>query len=193
MAVGAGAVRREKQMRAIAIADDDFMVGQLSPGPVDLLLCLGDIWDVTIEKARATYYPVKIFGVRGNHDGYEPLPGYVTPLHCTVEHFSGLSFGGFNGSWRYKPRGYHLYDQEEVSRMLRSFPRVDVFIAHNSPRGFHERDDDAHQGFDGFIEYIRRERPRYFIHGHQHLSATTQIEETTLIGVFGEVIIDLEE
>jgi Icc-related predicted phosphoesterase len=180
-------------MRAVAIADDDDLVGHLKPGAVDVLLCLGDLWDSSIEKAYASYFPRKIFVVRGNHDGVGPLPSYVTPLHYTLESHGGLTFGGFGGSWRYKPRGHHLYDQDEVSRMFRAFPRVDVFIAHNSPRGYHERDTDVHQGFDGFRDYILRAKPRYFIHGHQHLDMVTQIEETTLIGVYGEKVIDLGE
>lgn len=178
-------------MRAIAIADDDSMVGRLTPGPIDLLLCLGDLCDSTIERAYAKYFPKRILAVRGNHDGIGDFPGGVTPLHYSIDTYAGMTFGGFGGSWRYKPRGHHLYDQDEVVRMFRSFPRVDVFIAHNSPRGFHERGGETHQGFDGFVEYIRRTRPRFFIHGHQHLNSVTQIEETTLIGVFGEKVIDL--
>ena len=127
----------------------------------------------------------------GNHDFDAPFQPFVTSLHLTIESYLGMTFGGFNGSWRYKPRGPHLYDQAEVVRLLRSFPRVDVFVAHNSPKGFHERDDDVHQGFDGFLDYIERTHPRYFIHGHQHLNLTTRIGGTTLIGVYGEANIDI--
>jgi hypothetical protein len=38
-------------MQAIAIADDDSLVGNLESEPVDLLLCLGDLLDASIEKA----------------------------------------------------------------------------------------------------------------------------------------------
>ena len=178
-------------MRAVAIADDDSLVGHLKPGGFDLLLCLGDLWDASLEKTYARYAPRKAFGVRGNHDGNGPFPDCVTSLHCTVEEYGGLRFGGFNGSWRYKPRGHHLFEQEEVSLMLRHFPRVDVFVAHNSPRGVHERDGDTHQGFDAFLTYIETAKPGYFIHGHQHLSARTRIGETEVIGVFGEAIIEI--
>ena len=179
-------------MRAIVIADDDSLVGHLEPGPIDLLVSLGDLWDASIEKAFARYQPRKAFGVRGNHDTDAPFARYVTPLHYTIEEFGGLRFGGFNGSWRYKPKGHHLYDQEEVARMLRHFPRVDVFVAHNSPRGIHERGGDTHQGFEGFLSYIETTQPRYFIHGHQHLNKTTRIGATTVIGVFGEAILEIE-
>ena len=75
--------------------------------------------------------------------------------------------------------------------MLREFPRVDVFIAHNSPSGVHERDDDVHQGFEAFKYHIDRARPSYFIHGHQHLKQVSEIGETQIVGVFGEERINL--
>ncbi len=179
-------------MRIIAIADDDSLIGHLETEPIDLLLCLGDLWDGSIEKAYGAYRPRKTFGVRGNHDTDAPFAPYVTPLHYTIEDYGGLKFGGFNGSWKYKPRGHHLYEQDEVVRMLKHFPRVDVFVAHNSPKGIHERGDDTHQGFEGFLSYIETARPRYFIHGHQHLNGVTSIGDTQVIGVFGERILVID-
>ena len=76
--------------------------------------------------------------------------------------------------------------------MMRGFPQVDVFVAHNSPRGLHERDSDVHQGFDGLLAYVERAKPRLFIHGHQHLDATTVLGDTTIISVFGERLIKIE-
>ncbi len=179
-------------MRAIVMADDDEMVGQLDVESVDLLICLGDLWEVTLKRARLRYRPKKFFAVRGNHDAIAPFPAFITPLHNKQECYRGMTFGGFEGCWRYKPRGLYLYEQAEVSVALRAFPRVDVFVAHNSPRGFHERDDDGHQGFDGFRDYIERVQPRYFFHGHQHMNQTSRIGKTELIGVFGEVLIELK-
>ncbi|MCW1886532.1 hypothetical protein OKA04_17470 [Luteolibacter flavescens] len=69
---------------------------------------------------------------------------------------------------------------------------MDIFIAHNSPAGIHERDDHVHQGFDAFLKYIETSRPRYFLHGHQHLRQTTMIGDTRVIGVLGEEVIEVE-
>ncbi|WP_367871420.1 metallophosphoesterase [Luteolibacter sp. Populi] len=178
-------------MMLILIADDDMQVGLLEETPTDLLVSLGDLWDGTIEKAMLRYSPEKVFAVRGNHDSNAPFAPFVTPLHGVVAEHGGLRFGGFGGCWRYKPRGHHLYDQEEVSAVLDAFPAVDVFIAHNSPRGIHERDDEVHQGFDAFLRYIERVKPAYFIHGHQHVNAFTRCGDTTVIGVFGERLLEI--
>lgn len=178
-------------MLAALIADDDSLVGHLNPGPVDVLISLGDLWDSTIAKAAERYRPSRIFAVRGNHDTAAPFAAEVTPLHLKVASHNGLTFGGFDGSWRYKPRGHHLYDQEEAVILLQSFPRVDVFMAHNSPRGIHERDEEVHQGFDALLDYVRKHQPAYLLHGHQHLNAVSHIGATQVIGVYGERIMEI--
>jgi uncharacterized protein len=72
----------------------------------------------------------------------------------------GLTFGGFQWSWKYKPRGNYLYEQNQVEMALKDFPPVDVFVTHNSPRGVHDKEDDTHYGFEAFNDYIKTKCPR---------------------------------
>jgi len=74
---------------------------------------------------------------------------------------------------------------------MEKFPPVDIFIAHNSPKGVHERDQDIHQGFDAFNDYIERANPLYFIHGHQHTNMLSQINNTRILSVYGEKALEL--
>lgn len=173
-------------LRTEVIADDDWQVGKRVGGEADLLLSCGDLCDRSIERAHLAYGCRRGFAVRGNHDTDGPFPTGIDDLHLTAHEFGGLRFGGFCGCWRYKPRGCHLWEQHEVAALLKNFPAVDVFVAHNSPRGIHECDTDVHRGFEHFRDYIDRARPRYFIHGHQHLERTIQHGDTLIIGVFGE-------
>ena len=179
-------------LRMVAIADDDTLVGKTPGSEADLLLSCGDLWDQTILRASQLYRCRGAFAVRGNHDADAPFPPGIDDLHITVREFEGLRFGGFRGCWRYKPRGHHLWEQWEVGELLKDFPPVDVFVAHNSPRGVHECDAEVHQGFDDFWDYIDRARPRYFIHGHQHLDRITQHGDTLIVGVFGERFIAID-
>lgn len=179
-------------MKLVVIADDDSLIGTAECGPVDLLISLGDLYDGAIQRAIDRYRPRKTFAVRGNHDTDGPFPDAVTDLHLSLQKFEGVRFGGFAGSWRYKPRGHHLFEQIEVTSMMRGFPAVDVFIAHNSPFGIHQRDSDIHQGFEGFVNYIDRAKPRLFLHGHQHLDCTTVRGDTSIVGVYGERVIHLQ-
>jgi Icc-related predicted phosphoesterase len=103
----------------------------------------------------------------------------------------GLRFGGLNGCLQYKPRGAFLYFQEEVDAFLESFPPVDVFISHNSPRGVHDRDDEVHTGFSGINRYIERVAPRLLLHGHQHNERETLVGQTRVIGIYGWKVIEV--
>jgi predicted phosphodiesterase len=179
-------------MRTILISDDDLLVGKLQADRCDVLICLGDLWEQTIARAVALYKPNHALGVRGNHDRPGPFPPPFRDVHLEVAEIEGIRFGGFNGSWKYKPVGHHLHQQEEVSMMLEGFPAVDVFVAHNSPRGVHEKDDDVHQGFLAFRDYIERVQPRYFLHGHQHVDQISVLGETKVVGVYGEKALDLD-
>lgn len=179
-------------MQIVAIADDESLVGRLDCQSPDILISLGDMYDVAIKRAVEHYRPGRTLAVRGNHDPDCPLSSGVTDLHITLQTIDGVRFGGFKGSWKYKSRGHHMFEQEEVSRLMRVFPAVDVFIAHNSPFGIHQRDSDVHQGFHGFVDYIHRTRPSLFLHGHQHVDQATVVGDTTVLGVFGERAIHIQ-
>ena len=178
-------------MNLLVLADDDGVRHDLTAQPADLVISLGDVADLVIlEAARLAECP-RIFAVRGNHDSGGAFPPSIIDLHLVVQTVDGVRFGGFNGSWRYKPRGHYLYEQEEAERLLAGFPTVDVFVAHNSPRNIHERDTEVHIGFEAFNRYIEREQPRLFLHGHQHVNQDTPVGHTQIIGVYGQRRIQL--
>jgi Icc-related predicted phosphoesterase len=99
--------------------------------------------------------------------------------------FRGLRFGGFCGSWKYKPRGNYLFENSEVEKFLAGFPAVDIFVTHNSPRLVHDREDDVHLGFAAFNQYIQRAKPKLMLHGHQHENVESLIGSTRVIGIYG--------
>ena len=177
-------------MKLAVIADDD-----TCPIPtgdsVDALVSCGDVIDDYIFYSARKLNAPPILAVKGNHDSSAEFPEEIVDLHLNVHEFRGIRFGGFNGSWKYKPRGNYIYEQDEVERFLRGFPTVDVFVAHNSPWGVHDRDDDIHYGFKAFNEYIEKQQPSLFLHGHQHVNSETTIGNTRVVGVFGFRTIEL--
>lgn len=172
-------------MKLLIIADTEMTQVAISEAPVDVLISCGDLWDSVIERTAKQCGAALVLAVKGNHDSNEPFPSPVVNLHLKTHTLNGTTFGGFGGSWRYKPRGHHLYEQEEVSTLLAEFPPVDVFVAHNSPRHIHDRDDDVHFGFDAFSDYIERAKPPLFLHGHHHVNRQTTLGQTKIIGVYG--------
>ena len=178
-------------MRLLVLADMDDFHWTHGGGQADVLLACGDVVDQVIIEAAQAYGCSTVFAVKGNHDGNAPFASPIVDLHLQVVEYGGLRFGGMNGSWRYKPRGYFLYEQSEVERMLRDFPPVDVFVSHNSPRGIHDREDEVHFGFEALNAYIARAKPRLVLHGHQHVARETQTGDTKVVGVYGHRLIEV--
>jgi Icc-related predicted phosphoesterase len=172
-------------MNLLLLADDESCERNLSDDPVDVVIACGDLDDAFITRVAERVGATHVLAVKGNHDSSGSFPNPIIDLHLREFVINGIRFGGFAGAWRYKPRGNYLFDQDEVAQLLADFPPVDVFVAHNSPRRIHDRDDDVHLGFDAFVNYIDRANPMFFIHGHQHVNRETRYRNTTIIGVYG--------
>jgi Icc-related predicted phosphoesterase len=175
----------EIPIHLLVIADIEDLRWKHSTGKADILLSCGDVSDHVILEAADAFKCRAIFAVKGNHDSSHPFPDPIVDLHRISDKCSGVTFGGFNGAWKYKPRGWYLYDQSEVEEYLAIFPGTDIFISHNSPRGIHDRNDGIHTGFDGLTSYIARAKPKILVHGHHHVNKETTCGETQVIGVHG--------
>lgn len=167
------------------IADDDLTIGSMPEVRVDLLVSCGDLADDSILRAAGRCAPKHILAVKGNHDSDAHFPTPIINLHLKTFSYRGITFGGFGGAWKYKPRGHHLYEQIEVESSLKDFPEVNVFVAHNSPAQIHDQDDMVHSGFTAFNSYILRHRPKLFLHGHQHVIKETILGSTRVVGSYG--------
>jgi predicted phosphodiesterase len=178
-------------MKLLILADIDDLHWKHGSGQADALLSCGDVFDRVILEAAEAYGCGFIGAVKGNHDSAEAFVPPITNLHLQVREYQGVRLGGLSGSWRYKPRGHHLYRQDEVQEYLADFPPVDVFLSHNSPRMVHDKEDEVHYGFEGLNSYISRAKSKVVIHGHQHVDKETLMEGTRVIGVFGHRLLDV--
>lgn len=85
----------------------------------------------------------------------------------------------------------------KTRRAVKKAGGVDIILTHAPPRGCGDGDDPAHRGFECFNRLIEEYRPRYFIHGHQHLNYRTfsqrviQRGETTVINACGRYELEL--
>jgi predicted phosphodiesterase len=141
-------------MNLLVIADDESVGLQVPECNVDALVSCGDLPDELIFKVAKKCHCKEILAVKGNHDSSAAFPAPIRDLHLNVLPFRGVKFGGFCGSWKYKPRGNYLFENFEVERLLADFPPVDIFVTHNSPRLVHDREDDVHMGFAAFNQYL---------------------------------------
>lgn len=178
-------------MRLLVLADIDDLHWRHDTGQADVVVSLGDTADSLIFEAAQAFGCRTIFAVKGNHDTPAAFPAGITDLHLKTVPLGGLTFGGFNGSWKYKPRGHFLYEQSEATALIERLPAVDVFLSHNSPRHIHDKEDETHYGFDALYTYITRHQPRLLLHGHQHVNQETSLGGTRIVGVYGHRMVEL--
>lgn len=165
----------------------------LAEHSVDLIVTLGDLSLFDIQELQ-TITDIPKLGVYGNHDSgnYMSTLG-ITNLHLQTAELRGIRFGGFEGSVRYKQDPTApMMTQEEALIALSDFPPVDVMLAHAPPRGIHDEDEPAHQGFDALREYVLRCAPRYLLHGHTYPATNeTELGRTTVRYIHEDEVLTL--
>lgn len=180
-------------MTILVIADDEGVIHTVPRVRADVLISCGDLPECVILTVAERVGSPPILAVKGNHDSAAPFDPFISDMHLRTQAIRGVTFGGFAGSWKYKPRGHFLFEQPEVCDALRTFPAVDIFVAHNSPRGIHDQEDDVHFGFSAFATYIADHQPTLFLHGHQHRNVESVIGRTRVIGVYGHRILAAQD
>ena len=83
---------------------------------------------------------------------------------------------GLGGSMRYRP-GPHQYTEKQmrkrVSKLWFQLLRkggFDILVTHSPAYQMNDGRDLPHQGFQIFRTLIEKYRPKYFLHGHVHMS-----------------------
>jgi Icc-related predicted phosphoesterase len=74
---------------------------------------------------------------------------------------------------------------------------LDILITHAPPFGIHDDKTLAHRGFKEFLEFMKRYRPAYLIHGHTapdsaNEMATSHYLSTRIMNTNNYRILDIE-
>lgn len=142
-----------------------------------LMLSCGDLkasylsFLVTMGRARLLY-------VHGNHDtGYDRNP--PEGCECIDDKLvvvNGLRILGLGGSLAYNG-GKHQYTEQQMRMRIwkagwavRRAGGVDIVLTHAPPRGVGDAGDLAHMGFEAFLPFLDKYRPKYLVHGHVHMN-----------------------
>lgn len=166
---------------------------------VGLVLSCGDLpydyLEFLVDAVRAP-----LVYVRGNHD--RPVETEARVIRAPwggvdadgkVVEVAGLMVLGLGGSPRYAPKGENQYTEGEMRlRLLRLLPALwgrkiragkglDILLTHAPPRGVHDAADPAHQGFQVFLDLIKRWKPKLHLHGHTPPRPSFPTE--TMVGV----------
>ena len=169
-------------MKILAIADkesrnlwDFYAPGKLDG--IDLIISCGDL-NPNYLSFLATFTHAPILYVRGNHDDkYEEIPpdGCIC-IEDDIYVHEGVRILGFGGCLRYKI-GINQYEQKEmrhkVRRMwfkLRKHKGFDILVTHAPARHIGDDTDRCHQGFEVYKDVLDKYSPKYYLHGHVHMS-----------------------
>ena len=177
-----------------------------SPGCLadfDLILACGDLRRVYLE-FLVTMARCPLVYVRGNHDD-EYLTAPPEGCVCAEDRIvtvNGVRILGLGGSYRYK-NGECMYTEQQMLRRIRRLRFAirkaggfDILLSHAPLRGLHDFDTLSHRGFECFGPLLDEYRPRYFVHGHIHLTYGRDIPQldrygdTTVVNAYDHCIIE---
>ena len=185
-------------------------------GDVGLIISCGDLPYDYLE-FLITVLDRPLYYVHGNHDpavyvtadgqrstviaGGEPLGGRVLLA-------GGLILAGLDGSIQYNRDSPYQFTQRamdwharrlSLQLMLSRLRRgrwLDILVTHSPPFGVGDGPDAAHVGFRAINTLIRRFRPRYLLHGHQHVyrgpKPGVRVGSTLVLNVFPYRALDVE-
>lgn len=154
-----------------------------------------------------TMLNIPLLYVPGNHDGIylknkpdgcEDIDGKIITIH-------GLTIMGLGGCMQYNKGPFQYTDKEMSRRFLKMKfalwrkKKIDIFVGHSPAQGICDGDDLCHMGFSAFKKILDIYQPRFFLHGHQHLSyggrskRVFQYEKTTIINSEGYYLFDFDD
>jgi len=179
-------------MKFLAVSDEIDEQLLATPPPeraagVRLIVSCGDLPSDYLE-SLADRFRVPLLYVRGNHDRRYGVPPPGENIDGRIVAVAGLRVLGFEGCMWYNGEGVQYTEREMWWRVLRARAAawrsrgVDVVVAHASPFGVHDGRDRAHTGYRAFWGVLRALRPRYFVHGHNHLSYVPKGTRVTTVG-----------
>lgn len=177
-------------------------------GRLDLIVSCGDL-DPRYLEYLVSELNVPLLYVAGNHDaGYrEHPPEGCDDIDGHAVVIGGLRIAGIAGSPRYNagPEAYQFSERQFSWRSRRLAyhlhgAHIDLMVSHAAPLHHDprlDRPDPAHRGVAAFRRFALRHRPRFWLHGHNHLldqraSRISAVGETTVINVYGHYELDTE-
>lgn len=197
-------------MKILAIADEeskylwDFFDKSKLEG-IDLIISCGDLHSHYLS-FLATFTSAPVLYVHGNHDyRYEQIP----PDGCTciedkIYVHNGVRILGLGGSMCYTG-GPHQYTERQMRKRVRKLwwqllrhKGFDILVAHAPAYELNDGEDLPHQGFEVFNQLMDKYRPKFFLHGHVHMSygrrhkRYDKYEDTHVINAYERCVFDFE-
>lgn len=173
---------------------------------VDLILSAGDLKPEYLS-FLTTMYAIPVLYVHGNHDGKyarKPPEGCIC-IDDDLYVYNGIRILGLGGSMRYHGGGYQYTDAEMRKRVKKLWWKIfrhggfDILLTHAPAYELNDGRDLPHQGFQEFVRLMDKYKPRFFVHGHVHMSygrnhkRYDKYQDTHIINAYEKCIFDYED
>lgn len=198
-------------MRILAIADqessylwDHFDKSKLEG--IDLIISCGDL-NPNYLSFLATFTSAPVLYVHGNHDeryNQTPPEGCIC-IEDKIYVHQGIRILGLGGSMRYKP-GECQYTERQMKARVKKLKfqllrrrGFDILVTHAPAYQLNDGVDLPHQGFRAFLTLLDQYRPKFFLHGHVHMSygrrhkRYDKYQDTHVINVYERCVFDYED
>lgn len=198
-------------MKILAIADEesaylwDHFEKEKLEG-IDLIISCGDL-DPRYLSFLATFTSVPVLYVHGNHDEkYKAMPpeGCVC-IDDSIYVHKGIRILGLGGSMRYRDGEYQYTEWDMKKRVgklafkLFRHRGFDILVTHAPAYELNDARDLPHQGFKVFLSLLEKYKPRFFLHGHVHMSygrkhkRYDKYQKTHVINAFERCVFEYED
>ncbi len=167
---------------------------------IDLMISCGDL-KASYLSYLVTMINAPLYYIHGNHDtryAVDPPEGCVS-IEDEIIEFKGIKIAGLGGSIEYSG-GDHQFSPGQMMKRAKNLTKrrfkkrasgFDILVTHSPAKGLGDGDGFVHQGFPAFNWLLDKYKPKYHLHGHQHLSYGANMEriikynDTTIINGFG--------
>lgn len=170
---------------------------------IDLIISCGDLPPQYLS-FLATFFTGPVLYIHGNHDDcyLETPPDGCICIDDRVYEFEGIRIAGLGGSMRYHSGAFQYTENQMLIRSLKLQHRIfrhrglDILVTHAPAQGVNDGEDLPHMGFAAFLRLLRKFRPKYFVHGHMHLSynyaqkRVCEHEGTTVINAYERYVLE---
>lgn len=144
---------------------------------IDLIISCGDLKPQYLS-FLATFTKAPVLYVHGNHDAIykEKPPEGCICIDDDIYVYNGIRILGLGGSRNYNFGSFQYTEKEMKSRVRKLFFKLkyhkgfDILVTHSPARGFNDGEDLPHRGFTVFCDLLEKYKPKYFLHGHVHLT-----------------------
>ncbi|EOS44672.1 metallophosphoesterase [Lachnospiraceae bacterium JLR.KK009] len=198
-------------MKILAIADEEskglweyFDKSKLEG--VDLIISCGDL-DPAYLTFLVTMASIPVLYVHGNHDGKygkTPPDGCIC-IEDQIYVYKGIRILGLGGSMRYSKGNYQYTEwqmkQRAAKLRFQLFRRrgFDILVTHAPAYQLNDGRDLPHQGFQVFRSLLEKYKPKFFLHGHVHLTYGVnhkrydKYQDTHVINAYEKCIFEFED